>query len=93
MISANNTHNTLRAVKLCSEGRNYTEAESLLRKLLTHVETKYGKSSLDAAYVGSELANVLEHQGKTEESEVYLKSVRKILIDEVRSAHPDWQED
>jgi predicted PP-loop superfamily ATPase len=88
---ANDTHNTLRAVKLYAAEGDLSEAEILLRQCLTHVEEKYGKQSLDAAYVGSELANLLESQGKLEESGRCLEIVRKILLDEVRNAKPDWK--
>jgi Tetratricopeptide repeat len=89
MTSANYTHNTLRAVKLCAADGDLSEAEVLLRQCLAHVEEKYGKQSLDAAYVASELVNVLEQQGKQEESALFLERVRKILLDEVRNAKPD----
>jgi hypothetical protein len=93
MNSANYTHNTLRAVKLCAAEGDLSEAETLLRQCLKHVEEKYGKESLDAAYVGSELVTVLERQGKLAESEECLQLVRKILLEEVRNAKPDWKTD
>ena len=89
MSVANYTHNRLRAVKLCTAEGDLCQAEQLLRQCLSHVEEKYGSQSLDAAYIGSELATVLEHQGKQEESNRFLEKVRKILLDELRNANPD----
>jgi hypothetical protein len=89
MNKPNDTQTTLRAVKLRAAEGNLPEAEKLLRDCLRHVEEKYGRKSLDAAYLSSELATLLERQGKQEESLEYARMVRNILLEEVRAIRPN----
>ncbi len=89
MNKPNYTQTTLRAVKLRAAEGDLPEAEKLLRQCLRHVEEKYGRKSLDAAYVSSELATLLERQGKQEESLEFARIVRNILVEEVRITRPN----